>query len=117
MKSPHLVIIQPYITEKSAALSYGDAKIRNEADLIRKYTFLVAKDANKIEIKNAIEAIYNAGKKRKDALIEVTGVRTLTVKGKRKRNRINPRASGTTPDRKKAVITLAKGQMLEDYGV
>lgn len=117
MKSPYEIIIQPYITEKSAALSYGDPGVRNEADLIRKYTFLVAKSANKIEIKQAIEEIYNAGKKKKDALVQVTGVRTLTVKGKRKRNRINPRASGMSPDRKKAVITLAKGQMLEDYGV
>jgi large subunit ribosomal protein L23 len=145
VKNAHEIIIQPYITEKSAAMSYGDerqaqrllinqtrAANKNvaagkkkeevprvtEEDLVRKYTFLVARTANKIEIKHAIEEIYNAGKKKKDELIEVTNVRTLTIKGKRKRNRINARSEGGyTPNRKKAIVTLAKGQMLEDYGV
>jgi large subunit ribosomal protein L23 len=117
VKDPHNIIVAPWITEKSAAMSYGDPTIRNEEDLVRKYTFLVNKKANKIEIKSAIEAIYNAGKKKKDELIEVTNVRTITIKGKQKRNRTNYRASGYTPERKKAIVTLAKGQMLEDYGV
>lgn len=117
MKDPHNIIIAPYITEKSAALSYGDPTAQGEGDLVRRYTFLVAKDANKIEIKRAVESIYNAGKKKKDELILVTNVRTLTIKGKRKRSRVSHRAGGYTPDRKKAIVTLAKGQMLEDYGV
>lgn len=137
MKDPHNVIIAPYITEKSAAMSYGDeasalrrlqkeakgakgkkADIRvTEDDLVRKYTFLVAKDANKIEIKQALEAIYNAGKKKKDEQIVVENVRTITIKGKRKRSRTNYRAGGYTPDRKKAIVTLGKGQVLEDFGV
>ena len=118
MKDAHNIIIAPYITEKSAQMSYGDAGVKSEADLVRKYTFIVARDANKIEIKKAIEEIYNAGKKKKDELIEVTGVRTLTMKGKQKRNRINARsAGGYTAVRKKAIVTLGKGQMLEDYGV
>lgn len=114
MKDPHDIIIEPRITEKSVALSYGDAKIRDEALLVRKYTFIVAKTANKLEIKQAIEAIYNAGKK-KDQAIEVTNVHTLRVLGKKRRR--GQRVSGYEPDRKKAVITLAKGQLLEDYGV
>jgi large subunit ribosomal protein L23 len=114
VRDPYSIIVQPHITEKSVALSYGDSRIRNEADLVRKYTFIVATDANKIEIKSAIEAIYNQGKK-KDQAIVVTSVRTMKVLGKKRRRGM--RSSGYAPDRKKAVITLAKGQMLEDYGV
>lgn len=119
MKDPHNIILRPYITEKSAAMSYGDMRIQNEKDLVRRYTFLVATDSNKIEIKSAIEAIYNEGKKKGDA-ISVTSVRTITIPGKTKKVRTKARAfpiAGKTPNRKKAIVTLAKGQMLEDYGV
>lgn len=133
MKNPHDIIVRPHITEKTVALSYGDErgallnlqreakaagkpieKIKvQEEDIVRKYTFIVATDANKIEIKNAIEAIYNEGRK-KDQAIVVTSVRTIKVLGKERRR---GRSTGYEPNRKKAVITLAKGQMLEDYGV
>ena len=114
MKDPHLVIVKPHITERSVAESYGDPNVREEADLVRKYTFIVAKSANKIEIKSAIEAIYNSGKKASDQ-VNVTSVRTIRLPGKKKRQaRVT---GGYTPDRKKAVVTLAKGQILEDYGV
>ena len=141
MKDPHQIIIQPRITERTVQLSYGDEpsarqrllnKAKAEAksdtkkgskktgppevadsDLIRKYTFEVARDANKIEIKSAIEAIYNAGRKKEDA-IKVTAVRTIKVLGKLRRR---GRHTGYEPDRKKAIITLAVGQILEDYGV
>ena len=119
MKDPHTIILRPYITEKSAAMSYGDPRIQNEKDLVRTYTFLVAPEANKIEIKSAIEAIYNEGKKKGD-VIQVTNVRTITLPGKTKKVRTKARAfpiSGTTPKKKKAIVTLAKGQLLEDYGV
>ncbi|AIE87139.1 uL23 family ribosomal protein [Fimbriimonas ginsengisoli] len=137
MKNPHNIILRPHITEKSVGLSYGDdqgalKRLRNEAkkaapgdkkarevqvtdeDLVRKYTFIVARDANKIEIKSAIEAIYNEGKKA-DQAISVTAVRTVKVLGKKRKR--GQRSSGFEPDRKKAIVTLAKGQMLEDYGV
>jgi large subunit ribosomal protein L23 len=129
---PYGVIIAPHITEKSVALSYGDEvgaakRLRREArksgdkgqvqvtetDLVRKYTFIVAKEANKLEIKAAVEAIYNEGRK-KDVAIEVTSVRTIRVVGKSRRR---GRSVGYEPDRKKAIVTLARGQMLEDYGV
>lgn len=119
MKSPFDIIVAPHITEKSVRLSYGDPLIREEKDLVRKYTFLVSKSANKIEIKNAIEAIYNTGKKEAEH-ISVTDVHTVKVLGKVKRVRTKATAfpkSGSQPDRKKAIITLAKGQVLEDYGV
>jgi large subunit ribosomal protein L23 len=116
VRDPHTIIIKPHITEKSARLSYGDRQILDEERLVRTYTFIVAPDANKIEIKQAVEAIYNAGKKEKDARITVEGVRTVTLKGKLGR-RVGMRKRGKTPDFKKAVVTLGPGQMLEDYGV
>ncbi len=116
MKDPHTIIIKPHITEKSAALSYGDPMILDESELRRSYTFVVQGTANKIEIKQAIEAIYNAGKKRDgDSNIKVEGVRTMRVHGKMRR--VGQGSRGKRPDFKKAIVTLAKGQILEDYGV
>ena len=107
MKDPYSIIVKPHITEKSVALSYGSDRIKDEAELVRKYTFIVNRDANKIEIKTAIEAIY-------EKKISVTSVRTVKVLGKKRRR---GQSTGYEPDRKKAIITLAKGQILEDYGV
>jgi large subunit ribosomal protein L23 len=91
-----------------------------DQDLVRKYTFIVAKDANKLEIKRAIEEIYNAGRKKKEEMITVENVHTSTIKGKKKRVRTKGSpygVAGYSASRKKAIITLAKGQLLEDYGV
>jgi len=114
MKDPHLVVIKPHITERSVSNSYGDPAIKDEAELVRKYTFIVAPDANKIEIKKAVEAIYNAGKKATEQ-ITVADVHTIKLPGKKKR--VAKRTGGITSVRKKAIVTLAKGQILEDYGV
>jgi large subunit ribosomal protein L23 len=116
MKTAYSIIVKPHITEKSVALSYGDPNIVDESQIQRKYTFIVAKDANKIEIRKAFEDIYNAGKKG-DEVLKVVSVRTAIMPGKRGRRMGSARQPGHQPDRKKAVITLAKGQMLEDYGV
>lgn len=117
MKDPYSIILQPHITEKSMAMSYGDPRERDEANLQRKYTFIVSPSANKIEIKQALEAIYNEGKKKGDAIV-VESVRTVRLPGKVKRVRgAIYRAGGAQPDRKKAIITLKRGQILEDYGV
>lgn len=114
MTDPYSIIIKPHITEKTVRLSYGDSSIRDEDELQRKYTFIVAPKANKIEIKKAFEAIYNREAKKGEEL-SVESVRTITVRGKMRR--VGQRAKGKRPDFKKAVITLAKGQVLEDYGV
>lgn len=114
MKDPHTIIIRPHITEKSVALSYGDPNVRDESHLVRKYTFIVARDANKIEIKHALEALYNDGRK-PDQAIKVSSVHTIKVLGKEKRRGF--RRPGYQPNQKKAIVTLAQGQMLEDYGV
>lgn len=119
MKSPYEIIVRPHVTEKSRTASYGEFRPqdrwKDETQLQRQYVFEVAGDANKLEIKAAVEAIYNQGKKKKDEMIEVTKVRTISVKGKSRR--VGLKNKGKRPDWKKAIVTLAKGQMLEDYGV
>ncbi len=66
-----------------------------------KYLFSVKKDANKIQIKRAVEAIYK---------VKVTQVNTQVMPGKLKRVRYQ---MGKTPDWKKAVVTLKQGQKIE----
>jgi large subunit ribosomal protein L23 len=67
------------------------------------YTFVVAPDANKTEIRQAVESIFN---------VRVTKVNTLNRKGKRKRNR-RTFTYGTRPDTKRAVVTLAAGDRID----
>lgn len=114
MKSPYEIIIRPHITEKSMLLSYGNDRLADEKRE-HTYTFVVAQDANKFEIAQALEAIYNTGKGKKDNTITVADVRTVKMHGKTRR--VGQRSKGKRPDWKKAYITLAKGQILEDYGV
>jgi len=94
-KNPRDVIIRPVVSEKSYA--NFDANI---------YTFVVAPDANKIEIRQAIEAIFN---------VRVTNVNTLNRSGKRKRNRKSG-SFGTRPSTKRAVVSLAEGDRIEIFG-
>ena len=86
MKSPYDVIIKPVLTEKS----YADMAER-------KYTFQVAIGANKTEIKQALESIFEG--------VKVDSVNTMRTIGKIKRQ---GRFSGRTPEVKKAIITLKK---------
>ena len=65
------------------------------------YLFHVDRRANKIEIKNAIEEIFN---------VQVTSVRTIRMPGKKKRM---GRFEGKRPDWKKAVVTLKEGESIE----
>ncbi len=66
-----------------------------------KYIFSVADDANKIEIKQAVEELYN---------VTVTKVNTLKMHGKWRRLRFK---RGKTPDWKKAIVTLKQGDKIE----
>ena len=86
MKTPYDVIIKPVISEKSME----DAQAK-------KYTFKVAVDANKTEVKHAVEEIFG---------VEVKKVNIMNVKGKVKRM---GRTVGRTPDSKKAIVTLKEG--------
>ena len=91
VKNPRDVVIRPVVSEKSYASYEGNV-----------YTFVVAPDANKIEIKQAIEAIFN---------VKVKNVNTLNRHGKRKRNR-RTGTFGTRASQKRAIVTLAPGQKL-----
>ena len=83
MKTAHDVIIRPIITE---------ASMSRLAD--KKYTFEVASDANKIEIKKAVEEIFK---------VDVDKVNTISVKSKNKRVGYH---LGKTSEWKKAIVTL-----------
>ena len=92
MKSPRDIVIRPVVSEKS----YG-ALERNS------YTFLVEPQANKTEIKEAIQQIWS---------VRVLSVNTMNRKGKVKRTRVG---SGRRPDQKRAVVTLAQGDAIEIF--
>jgi large subunit ribosomal protein L23 len=91
MRNPEDIIIAPIITEKS----YKLAQEQN------KYTFKVHPDANKIEIKNAVEKLFK---------VKVTSVNTINVKPKRKRL---GKFEGKTSSWKKAIVTLKEGDKIE----
>jgi large subunit ribosomal protein L23 len=93
--NPRDVIIRPVVSEKSYA-SY-DANV---------YTFEVAPDANKIEIKKAVEEIFG---------VRVTNVNTMNRKGKRKQNR-RTGTWGRRAAQKRAIVSLAEGDRIEIFG-
>jgi large subunit ribosomal protein L23 len=84
------VILAPHITEKSTLASENNAVV-----------FRVANDATKPQIKEAVEAIYDK---------KVASVNTIVTKGKSKRWRGKPYKRS---DFKKAVVTLAEGEMID----
>ena len=71
------------------------------------YTFVVAPDANKIEIRNAVEELFGD---------RVAKVHTINRKGKRKRNRTHRRVRRTGADQKRAIVTLAAGDRIDIFG-
>jgi large subunit ribosomal protein L23 len=88
--TPHEVLRRPVITEKSTML--GDQG---------QYVFEVARDANKIEIRRAVETVFK---------VNVQSVNVSHVRGKMRRM---GRSMGLTSSWKKAVVTLRKGQKIE----
>ncbi|OPZ75271.1 MAG: 50S ribosomal protein L23 [Firmicutes bacterium ADurb.Bin456] len=89
---PFDVLRRPMVTEKSTSLLQEN-----------KYTFEVDPRANKTEIKQAVQRIFK---------VKVEKVNTMRVKGKMKRVRNVP---GRTPERKKAIVTLRKGDKIEIF--
>jgi large subunit ribosomal protein L23 len=92
VKDPRDVILKPVVSEKSYALLDNGV-----------YTFIVAPDANKTEIRQAVETIFN---------VRVSKVNTSNRKGKRKRNR-RTSTFGQRPDRKRAIVTLHGDDRIE----
>jgi large subunit ribosomal protein L23 len=87
------VLLAPVVSEKS----YG---LLDE----NKYTFLVAPDANKTEIKIAVEKVFD---------VKVTSVNTINRQGKTRRTRFG---LGKRPDSKRAIVTVADGQRIDIFG-
>jgi large subunit ribosomal protein L23 len=91
LKSAREIVLQPLITEKGTQLKMAS----------NQYLFQVDPGANKIEIKKAVEEIWD---------VHVTAVRTIRLQGKKKRM---GRFEGRRPDWKKAVVTLRQGETIE----
>lgn len=88
---PYRIIRRPLVTEKSTK----DQTLRNQ------YAFEVAPEANKLEIKRAIQNLFN---------VRVVKVHTMNYRGKTRRIRYK---IVRQPDWKKALITVAEGQSIE----
>jgi large subunit ribosomal protein L23 len=86
------ILLAPVVSEKS----YG---LLDE----NKYTFLVAPDANKTEIKIAVESVFD---------VKVTGVNTLNRTGKKRRTRFG---TGKRADTKRAIVSVAEGQRIDIF--
>jgi large subunit ribosomal protein L23 len=96
VKTVRDVIIRPVVSEKS----YSGLE-RNS------YTFLVDPRANKTEIKEAVQRIWD---------VSVVSVNTLNRRGKQKgRNTRSGRVRGSRPDEKRAIVTLAEGDSIEIF--
>jgi len=93
MKDITTILKKPLITEKGTMLKESGNKV----------LFAVDKNANKIEIKDAVERLYK---------VHVMDVKTMVVKGKAKRF---GRHAYQRPDWKKAVVTLKDGDTIEFY--
>ncbi len=93
MRDPREVVIRPLVTERTTEL--GEEQ--------NAYTFIVSKDANKIEIRHAIERLFS---------VKVASVNTLNYRGKWRRV---GRSLGRRPGYKKAIVKLAEGERIDVY--
>jgi large subunit ribosomal protein L23 len=91
--NPRDILLRPVVSEKS----YG---LLDEG----KYTFVVAPEANKTQIKQAVEEVFR---------VKVTTVNTLNRQGKRRRTRFG---WGKRVDTKRAIVTLAEGDRIDIFG-
>ena len=87
------ILLRPVISEKTYRLA-DDGK----------YTFLVDRDANRTQVRQAVEAVFG---------VKVTGVNTVNRPGKRRRTRYG---WGKRPDTKRAIVTLASGDRIDIFG-
>jgi large subunit ribosomal protein L23 len=93
ISNPRDILLRPVVSEKS----YG---LLDEG----KYTFLVALDSNKTQIRLAVEEVFR---------VKVTNVNTINRPGKRRRTRYG---WGKRPDTKRAIVTLAEGDRIDIFG-
>ena len=107
-RPPREILVRPIFTEETTRLEAepGRVRKRHEGKIEpkgRKYVFEVAPDANKIEIRRAVEEMFE---------VEVKNVRTMNCIGKMRRM---GKTMGRRPHWKKAIVTLAEGAMIDMY--
>jgi large subunit ribosomal protein L23 len=91
------VLIKPILSEKA----------NSQQEKLRRYAFRVSKDANKLEIKKAVEGFYG---------VTVTNVNTVVVPGKNKTRYTKAGfIKGRKPSYKKALVTVAEGETIDLY--
>jgi large subunit ribosomal protein L23 len=91
------ILIKPMVTEKMTA----------QGEDFNRYGFVVAKEANKLQIRQAVEELYD---------VKVAEVNTMRYAGKRKQRFTKSGVSvGKTSSYKKAVVTLAEGEVIDFY--
>ena len=102
---PHQIIKRPLLTEKGTRLKEtgGQAVDLEDAARRSKVVFEVASEANKVQIRQAIQALFS---------VQVVDVHTQIVRGKLKRM---GRYIGRRPGWKKAIVTLAEGNKIEFF--
>lgn len=93
MRDAREVVIRPVVTERSTLM----------ADELDAFTFIVAPDANKIEIRRAVEQLFD---------VKVRSVRTMNYRGKWRRVGRN---HGRRPGFKKAIVKLVEGERIDVY--
>ena len=92
IRDPRDILLAPVVSEKSYALLDEN-----------KYTFLVNPEANKTEIKIAVESVFK---------VRVTDVNTLNRQGKTRRTKYG---HGKRPDTKRAIVTVAPGERIDIF--
>jgi large subunit ribosomal protein L23 len=108
-RAPHEILIRPIITEETSRLQFNPGRIRKRHEdkdipVRPRVAFVVNRDATKIEIRRAVETMFD---------VQVTAVNTMNVLGKERRV---GRHVGRRPSWKKAIVTLAAGEMIDVFG-
>lgn len=96
MQDLYTVIKRPLITEKNTVLGEQN-----------KYCFEVNREANKIDIRRAVELLFK---------VKVQDVNVVNYRGQSKRISVKTARRGTSPDTKKAIVTLVPGNQIDFYG-
>jgi len=107
-RPPREILVRPIVTEESSRLQFNPGRIRKrhqgkERAERQKFVFEVVRDANKVEIRRAVEQMFE---------VQVLDVRTMNCLGKD--HRVG-RHVGRRPHWKKAIITLAEGETIDMY--
>ena len=106
MRTAEDIIRRPVLTEKTTQMreTGGGQEVPTEENAVsQKIVFEVAKDSNKVEVRQAVQKLFN---------VSVTDVQTMIVRSKKKRL---GKFVGRVPAYKKAIVTLKKGETIEFF--